>query len=979
MLKLKSKSKTLNLFALLCLGLTLATTHAQRFVKVVNTVEDLVRLNPNDVHTNVFVADPDRGGLFVLATRGTTNQGTAFMSTNATKQWNRQWAGPLDIRWFGAKSGNADDTDEIQAAIDAAPGGEEILIPKGTFTSGSLNVAKSIVIRGQGRSGSILKAKAGMTNHLILGADGYVIHVKNLTTDGNKSNNTSTNNWFANIRIGDGSVVHNVTATNYVRAGIISSNMISGATITSFTARNGAEHSGVLSYSSVGISLSTGTNSNASPHYTIRDIEVLQDDEPSGAGKAPGGVIFAGADSVNSYVTIAGWNWRFYRVGQDTAGNRIGCVELYEDTRDVLIEWLKIEDCYVGGVDAQNCSRVTLKNVRIKGLGADGAAVAAGIEYDPAVRSQDNNDGGFKLEDAYIDGINFLPGETGQGNAIWIHGENGKANDVWLTRVHTTNCWEGLRVDGAQGMEGFLSISESQLFGRKPTSNGKGADIRNFSGQAYINKSVFDGDTGSGLIATTGVQDATWFIVQSRFVTTNGASDALTIRGAKNIFVDQSEFDNTGGGDGVDFRADGLGNLIQNLYFSPINRFTAGTTKTFVVTDISTWGGIYNAATNSVDVPTVKINDIRPNTESIQIFDGAGVQSVLIDWTTGNWNIGTGSPSSTYLFQVREDQAAQLRAMRLLNNTASGSVLLNMSVFSGSGGIEFFDATASPARYADRGVIFTDSTLSGWSFDLEDTTDLTTLNFHIGVGEVMDFQFDTDSFNLGSGSAIQWKSDPGADGPNSTKMTTGTGAPSASDPDGSFYLRTDGTATTTAYIRSAGAWVALTASSSSSLTPTGTITAFGGSAAPTGYLACDGAAVSRTTYAALFAVIGETWGVGDGVTTFNVPDLRGRTVIGTGTGAGLTARTLADTGGEETHVLTEAELPSSGTPVFHNWASSGMSVVDGLHRVLVDTESEGGTTWPYSSVTDLPLLDAGSDDPHNVMQPFAAVTYIIKI
>lgn len=63
---------------------------------------------------------------------------------------------------------------------------------------------------------------------------------------------------------------------------------------------------------------------------------------------------------------------------------------------------------------------------------------------------------------------------------------------------------------------------------------------------------------------------------------------------------------------------------------------------------------------------------------------------------------------------------------------------------------------------------------------------------------------------------------------------------------------------------------------------TGTIVAFGGSAAPRGWLLCDGSAVSRTDFADLFTTIGTRWGIGDGTTTFNVPDLRGRLHGGSG-------------------------------------------------------------------------------------------------
>src|SRR5690606_28135610 len=72
-----------------------------------------------------------------------------------------------------------------------------------------------------------------------------------------------------------------------------------------------------------------------------------------------------------------------------------------------------------------------------------------------------------------------------------------------------------------------------------------------------------------------------------------------------------------------------------------------------------------------------------------------------------------------------------------------------------------------------------------------------------------------------------------------------------------------------------------------SIIPAGMIAPFGGSSIPDKWLECDGSAVSRSTYSSLFAAIGTTWGVGDGETTFNVPDLRGRTLIGAGTGSGL--------------------------------------------------------------------------------------------
>lgn len=103
-----------------------------------------------------------------------------------------------------------------------------------------------------------------------------------------------------------------------------------------------------------------------------------------------------------------------------------------------------------------------------------------------------------------------------------------------------------------------------------------------------------------------------------------------------------------------------------------------------------------------------------------------------------------------------------------------------------------------------------------------------------------------------------------------------------------------------------------------------------------GLLACDGSAVSRTTFAQLFAQIGVAFGSGDGSTTFNVPDYRGRTPIGDGTGAGLTARTRGGTVGTETHQLSSTESGTTG----HSHTGSGGSHT---HPVQI----AGGGNWGF--------------------------------
>jgi microcystin-dependent protein len=124
---------------------------------------------------------------------------------------------------------------------------------------------------------------------------------------------------------------------------------------------------------------------------------------------------------------------------------------------------------------------------------------------------------------------------------------------------------------------------------------------------------------------------------------------------------------------------------------------------------------------------------------------------------------------------------------------------------------------------------------------------------------------------------------------------------------------------------------------------TGTVFDFAGAAAPAGYLLCDGAAVSRATYATLYSVLGgasSPWGQGDGTSTFNVPDLRGRVTLGSGQGSALTNRLLAAKGGEELHGLSVDELAShthvqdahNHVQDAHNHADAGHNHAQAAHN-----------------------------------------------
>lgn len=157
------------------------------------------------------------------------------------------------------------------------------------------------------------------------------------------------------------------------------------------------------------------------------------------------------------------------------------------------------------------------------------------------------------------------------------------------------------------------------------------------------------------------------------------------------------------------------------------------------------------------------------------------------------------------------------------------------------------------------------------------------------------------------------------------------------------------------------------------------------SSAPTGWLLCDGSAVSRTTYAALFSAIGTTYGTGDGSTTFNVPDLRGRVPMGVDGAAGRIASNdaLGQSGGSQTHTLTEAELPTHSHPGYNGYGFVMDEGGSATHFADPVPGAVGNYNWnpPGSSpFPDEPTTtgDTGSSSAHNNLQPYQVVNWVIK-
>jgi microcystin-dependent protein len=159
----------------------------------------------------------------------------------------------------------------------------------------------------------------------------------------------------------------------------------------------------------------------------------------------------------------------------------------------------------------------------------------------------------------------------------------------------------------------------------------------------------------------------------------------------------------------------------------------------------------------------------------------------------------------------------------------------------------------------------------------------------------------------------------------------------------------------------------------------GTIFPYATTNPPPGSLACDGAGYLRVDYPQLYAALDSAFIVD--ADNFLVPDLQGRTIIGVGTGSGLTARAANDTGGEESHVLITAELAAHAHGVTdpthsHTEGIAIPAVGAALVGVPIPSAVPGLGVTGFSG-TGLTVNAAGSDTAHENMPPFVALGYAI--
>ena len=246
-------------------------------------------------------------------------------------------------------------------------------------------------------------------------------------------------------------------------------------------------------------------------------------------------------------------------------------------------------------------------------------------------------------------------------------------------------------------------------------------------------------------------------------------------------------------------------------------------------------------------------------------------------------------------------------------------------------------------------------------------------------------------------------------------VTNSATAPSSPANGDAWFNTTEGTLFVYYADGTSGQWVEATAPKQgveSYQLPAGSIMAWGGATAPTNWLLADGSAISRTTYASLFAAIGTQYGVGDGSTTFNLPNLKGRAVVGLDSSQ-TEFNILGEIGGAKTHTLLTSEMPShTHTTPAHTHTGSTSTNGDHSHNILSEygasgeayfapgnnrqiqpaqpgagTRTERGnmivgsgshshsfTTGGASPTTN----STGGGEAHNNLQPYIVLNYVIK-
>jgi len=362
---------------------------------------------------------------------------------------------------------------------------------------------------------------------------------------------------------------------------------------------------------------------------------------------------------------------------------------------------------------------------------------------------------------------------------------------------------------------------------------------------------------------------------------------------------------------------------------------------------------------SNIAVATTLASGITGGASSLTVVDASGYPSVpfaiLIDEDTVNEELCIVNAKSGAVFSSLTRGFGGTSAVAhnggvsvKLVSVAEDHALIWNHVHTGAGGddttpLSHLDLTnvGTDDHHAEAHTVASHSDTAATGAQLTELTDgsQTTLHSHAGVGHT---HVEADVTDLAH-------SDPDAIHDNvagEINAITSKGALV----DGDIFLIED-SAASNAKKKVAASVIDDYITASAESTPTGVISGYGGSSAPSGWLLCDGAEISRATFAALFAVIGTTFGVGDGSTTFDLPDLKQRFPIGKAD-AGV-ASVLGETGGAVSHTHTGPNHQHTGPSHTHTGPS---------HTHTMGTHTHTGPS--HTHTVDPPSTASDSQGSH---------------
>jgi hypothetical protein len=580
------------------------------------------------------------GDYYTITTAGTSQGktwgiGDVAIYRGTSGQWDKVTSAlrPLNVRDFGALlDGSTDDTAAFALTKAACVTGGSVYVPDGTAVIHSLVVDKDISFVLS--NAAVLKHKANATGTMIKYTVASSGTFTGGTLDGNGANQTVTgtaqvNSWFACLRTitTTAFTVSDVTFVNFCLAAILDNDSSGRLTISRCNFRNGREHTngaavGILGFQSSGINFAPTATVDGRPHLRVTGCNFIQDTLPANAGGNPGGCIIAGRENINCLISVTYQGNYHTRTGQAYAGNFIGSVDLYEDCHGANVMGNVFVDCLYVPMKLQNSGELSCIGNQVIGPSDQ---VATGIWYDPHERSDGS---GVLNENAVFIG-NVVKGRGGAG--ITIAGNVGVGRSIIVSNNDVESCATGFDIGatGATfGLDAPLLIQGNTARG----ITGTACNITLCSGPIRINGNHFSG--ANGILATTGVNNAEFYLSHNYLEATSLGSRALIVRGAARVHCYSGVYNNTNGASSnvLNFQWDGTNN-IGELLFPGTNIIKIGIPE-MVYTQITKIIGsdfalpLTKAARNQIATPATGLRVYQTdNTPGVRVFsNGAWVR-----------------------------------------------------------------------------------------------------------------------------------------------------------------------------------------------------------------------------------------------------------------------------------------------------------------------------------------------------------------